>query len=73
MGCNLEFYKSLLPYMGNIEWDAVLRALKDAGYEGNISLEVTKYLKNLPAELMGSALKYAAVVADYLRCRYKLI
>lgn len=65
--------RHLLPYMGNIEWEHVLRALKDAAYEGNISLEVTKYLMNLPAELMGSALKYAAVVADYLRRRYELI
>ena len=65
--------RHLLPYMGNIEWYAVLCALKNAGYDGNISLEVTKYLMNLPAELMEGALRYAAEVANYLRCRYEMM
>lgn len=65
--------RHLLPYMGNIEWDAVLRALKNAGYDGNLSLEVTKYLVNLPAELMKGALRYAVEVGNYLRRRYEMM
>ena len=59
----------LLPFTCNINWEAVLKALVDYGYKGNISLEVPHFYRDLPTELIGKGVELAAATADYLRTR----
>ncbi len=57
----------LLPFSGRTDWKAVGSALKAKGYDGDLTLEVFGWLKNLPSELMFDAAKYAAKTAEYVR------
>ena len=57
----------LLPYMGRINWDAVMSALKAKNYDGDLTLEVFGWLGKLPASLMADAAVFAARTADQLR------
>lgn len=59
-----------LPFMGVIDWDEVLKALKDVGYTGDLTFELPKILAPLPDELVESALAYAAAVGKYLIKRF---
>lgn len=40
----------LAPYFGNIRWDGVLRALKDADYAGTFNFETHNFVNRLPSE-----------------------
>jgi len=58
--------RHLLPYLGAHNWSAILQALKDYGYEGDFTFELTGYLKRLPAPLLAEALRFAHSVGCYL-------
>lgn len=58
--------RHLLPYLGTHDWPAILQALKDYGYEGDFTFELTGYLKRLPAPLLAEALRFAHSVGRYL-------
>lgn len=59
-----------LPFMGKISWDAVMKALKDAGYTGDLTFEINKILDPIPGELAEAALAYAYAVGQYLIKRF---
>lgn len=59
-----------LPYMGNLDWDAVLKALKDTGYRGDFTFEVNHILEPIPDELAEPALAYCAAVGKYLIAKF---
>ena len=40
----------LAPYFGNIRWENVLRALKDAGYAGTFNFETHNFVIRIPEE-----------------------
>ena len=54
----------LLPYFGNIDWKKTVKALKDIGYDGDFAYEVQPH--NVPTELYGEWLRYAANLGKYL-------
>lgn len=56
----------LVPYMGEICWDAFCKALKEAGYQGEMSLEIIHFMEKIPTELLSAALTYAAETGKYL-------
>ena len=56
----------LLPYSGRIDWDRTMTALREIGYEGDLTLEVLSYVKSVPDELVLDAMKYAAKVGRHL-------
>ncbi|MBR4426946.1 MAG: sugar phosphate isomerase/epimerase [Spirochaetales bacterium] len=59
----------MLPFLCKIEWEEVLKALAEYGYDGNISLEITSYYNRFPVQLLPKAVELAAQTADYLRSR----
>lgn len=59
-----------LPFMGDIHWEEVLKALKDVGYQGDLTFEIPKILGPLPDELAEAAITYAAAVGKYLLRRF---
>ena len=62
-----------LPFMGTINWEEVLQALKDTGYKGDLTFEIPKILGPLPDALVESCLAYAATVGKYLIKRFREI
>lgn len=55
-----------LPYLGDFNWTAIMQALKNIDYKGELTFEIVKYLKNIPAELLLDSLIYAEKVGRYL-------
>lgn len=58
--------KHLLPYSGKFNWENIMTALKDYGYEGELTLEVIGWLSMLPDELLPAGMKFAAETARHL-------
>ena len=59
-----------LPYEGEFNWNEIIKALKRAGYNGDMSLEITTFFNNFPKELTPDALKLAAKVGRHLISLY---
>ncbi len=58
--------RHVLPFEGNLDWDAILAALRDVNYRGDVSFEIYGFLTPIPEELLPAALQYAASVGKYL-------
>lgn len=59
----------LFPYAGNICWDEFLRAMKQIGYDGDLSFETFAQTKGarLPRELDAAYLRLNAEIGEYFR------
>lgn len=55
-----------IPYSGGYNWNAILRELKNKGYDGDFSFEIFKYLFWFPDELVMDALRLAEKIGRYL-------
>jgi sugar phosphate isomerase/epimerase len=66
--CGLED-DHLSPYTGTVRWQDHITALRDIGYNGDISFETFKQVKStiVPEPLMLPWLKLMASIADYFR------
>ena len=60
-----------LPYYGKIEWESVMKALADIGYEGNLNYEASSFIKNVPVDLRPEGLAFMAKVGHYLIGRFE--
>lgn len=56
----------ILPYLGVTDWDEILRALAETGYDHPFTYEIQHYLLRLPLELVPSALRLSWEIGDYL-------
>jgi len=56
----------LLPFEGSIDWQAVVRALKQIGFEGGFNLEVGGAMHRVPIEVREAKLRYALELAKHL-------
>ena len=56
----------ILPGMGKLKWDEILKALAEVGYDGDFNMEVHGFLKCFEPEALPSALKLAEQVAKLL-------
>lgn len=56
----------ILPYTGFVNWDAVLEALADIGYDGALAFEIQHYLPRMPVELIPSAMRFSAEVGRHM-------
>lgn len=63
--------RHMLPYLANLNWSAVMTALKKCGYEGELTFEIVKYLQKFSPELIPDALKFAAVIGKHLISIYE--
>lgn len=55
----------LLPFLGIIEWEKVLPALKESGFTGDLVFEI-KQNANMPYDLMDNSMKFCADVGRKL-------
>lgn len=59
----------LTPYMGKTDWDTVIQALIDIGYDGDLNYEAAKGIDNFPDELADVCLRLQSRVGNYMRDR----
>lgn len=64
-----DFYEDIhtLPFFGDINFNSIIRALRDISYTGDVTLEADGFLKDLPDELWSHGLRFMASVAAYIR------
>lgn len=58
--------RHILPYTGELNWEAIMSSLKKADYTGDLTFEIIKYLDRFPDELFSEALKFSALVGKHL-------
>lgn len=46
-----------IPYLGKIHWNNIAEALKNQGYDGDLTFEVFGFLRSFPKDLIPAALK----------------
>lgn len=56
----------LMPYIGRFNWDKIMNALKEAEYDGEFSMEIGGFFRNIPEELKLDALKFAEKIGRHL-------
>jgi sugar phosphate isomerase/epimerase len=56
----------LLPYQGYVDWNGVMAALRDIGYQGAFCFEVRGYPAASPADLTAIVLNYQVQLGRYL-------
>ncbi len=59
----------LLPFYGTIDWDAVIKALHEIKYTGDLTYECMFFNQHLPLELKRQAIRQARIVGEYLLSR----
>ena len=60
-----------LPYLGRLNWDAVMSELKKINYDGDFTFEVMGFMGKHPKELLPDALKYAAAIGRHLIAKFE--
>ncbi len=58
------------PFIGNIDWEAIITVLAEIGYEGEFSLEIGNYLQRTPRQTQDALLKGAYACANRARERF---
>ncbi len=58
--------KHWLPYIGNINWNEVAKSLKEIDYDGDITLEVFRFLGKYDDEFIPEVLKFAERTGRYI-------
>ena len=61
-----------MPFMGKINWDEIMLALKAINYDGDFTFESDNFLYNLPAELYLEASALMLNVGRYFIRKYEL-
>ena len=59
----------LLPFYGTIDWEAVLSALSEMGYQGDLTYECMFFNQHLPLQLKVQAIRQAKLIGDFLLSR----
>lgn len=61
-----------LPYYGTIDWESVMKAFAEIGYEGNLNYESGLFVDNVPVCMRKESAIYMAKIGKYLieRCQY---
>ena len=59
-----------LPFYGTTNWESVMEALAEIGYEGNLNYESGLFVNNVPGCLREDGAKYMAKVGKYLIERF---
>ena len=60
-----------LPFYGSINWDSVMKAFAEVGYEGNFNYEAGYFLNHVPVDFRHESAKYMASVGKYLIEKYR--
>jgi len=60
-----------IPYLGSLNWEAVMTSLKKARYTGELTFEIIKFIDKFPDELLPDVLRFSAAVGKYLVSLYE--
>ena len=60
-----------LPYYGNIDWESVMKAFAEIGYEGNLNYEAGLFVNNVPVCMRKESAIYMAKIGKYLIERFQ--
>jgi sugar phosphate isomerase/epimerase len=60
---------SISALYGTIDWDAVIKALHEIKYTGDLTYECMFFNQHLPLELKRQAIRQARIVGEYLLSR----
>lgn len=63
--------RHVLPFMGDLNWDEIMSALKEIEYDGELTLEIFKYLNRFPNELIPEALSFAKKISMHLISKFE--
>ncbi len=55
-----------LPFLGKMNWDEIMKALKDIGYTGELTYEADGFLRNMPNDYMQQAANFMAQTGRFL-------
>ncbi len=58
--------RHILPYTGELNWEAIMESLKKAEYDGDLTFEIIKFLDKFPDDLLPKAMNFAASVGKHL-------
>lgn len=58
-----------LPFTFGIDYEPMIKALKEIGYKGDITMESDRWILNMPIELIPAAARMMAEVANYFKKR----
>ena len=47
-----------LPYMMNLDWQSILKALADIDYGGNFTFEADNFIKSVPLDIFPDACRF---------------
>ena len=62
--------RHILPYTGELNWEAIMHSLKKAGYTGDLTFEIIKFLDKFPDELFPEVMRFAVSVGKHLVSLY---
>jgi len=62
--------RHMLPYLGKLDWSAIMAALRACDYRGDLTFEIYKYLRAFPDERVPEALQTAARVGRELIAKF---
>ncbi len=60
-----------MPFMEDLDWEAITGALAEIGYEGDFTFEADEFIRKLPPELMPEASSLMVKTGQYLIKRIK--
>ena len=60
-----------LPYLGKMDFEAIMKALADVDYVGEFTYETARYYGRMPDEMMLPALRFMADMGRYLDSRFE--
>ena len=60
-----------LPYYGTIDWESVMKAFAEIGYEGNLNYEAGSFVSNVPVGMRKESAIYMAKIGKYLIERFQ--
>lgn len=58
--------RHMLPYCSELNWSAIMKALKEVEYDGDLYYEIITFLRHFPDELYPDALNFARKVGEHL-------
>ena len=58
--------KHTLPYLLDFDWTKIMTALKQIGYDGELTFEILNYFAKIPAELIPESLRFAEKTGRHL-------
>lgn len=60
-----------LPYCGTIQWEPVMKALAEVGYQGNLNYEAGYFVRETPVALRQESANYMACIGKHLIGRFE--